>query len=88
MTGGARGYCNHAAGGLRGGALPGAGYGRGFGRGYGYGRGYGRGYYPAQAAPYYGAPGDEAAALKAEAEYLKGALDRINQRVTELEKKD
>ncbi|OQY02992.1 MAG: hypothetical protein B6I22_12530 [Desulfobacteraceae bacterium 4572_123] len=94
MTGGARGYCNPATraaaanAGFPGGAGYGRGYGRGNGRGFGrgYGAGYGRGYYPPQAAPYYGAAGNETADVKAEADDLKRVLDTINERLAALEK--
>jgi len=87
MTGGARGYCNPAAGGLRANANRGFGYGRGFGGNRGFGRGYGRGYYPPPAPLYYGGTGDEAAAIKTETDYLKETLDAINKRLEALEKK-
>ncbi len=92
MTGGARGYCNPAtratvasANFPRGGGYGRGGYGRGFGRGYG--RGYGAGYYPVQAAPYYGGTEGDAAATKAETDYLKETLNSINERLAALEKK-
>ncbi|MBW2593728.1 MAG: DUF5320 domain-containing protein [Deltaproteobacteria bacterium] len=88
MTGGARGYCNPAGGDIRANIPRGGGYGRGYGRGFGrgYGAGYGRGYYPPQAAPYYGAAGNETADVKAEADDLKRVLDTINERLAALEK--
>lgn len=102
MTGGARGYCNPAAG-----YAPrygtGFGYGRGMGRGRGFGAGFGRGYArgfgPRGYAPVPGAvpppaygynypmdAGQELNMLKSEAEGLKQALDDIHQRIGELEK--
>ena len=72
--------------GFRGGYGPGHGRGLGYGRWLGYGRGYG-GY------PFVGVsavPVDtdaETAMLKAQADSMKNALDAINSRIDELEKK-
>ncbi len=67
--------------------------GRGFGRGFRRGRGWGGNWYaaPASAVPYpsaYPQPTaqQEADTLKNEAEYLKGTLENINKRISELEK--
>ena len=77
----------------------GGGFGRGFGRGAGFGRGRGRGgwgqgglypaypVYPAQpyaAVPY--TPEQEMSDLKAQATQLQDTLQRINDRLDELEK--
>ena len=100
MTGGRRGFCNPATAGYLP-AYGGYGYGRGLGmrRGFrggygpGWGRGYGRGYgwYP----PAFGAgyppvypmgAASEIDMLKEQADYMKNALDAINQRIDALEK--
>ena len=97
MTGGARGFCNSPASGY---ARPygrGMGFGRGVRGGYGAAMGMKRGigrsfgwcrWYP----PAYGSDDsfDQAAEinmLKAEADVMKNALDSINQRIEDLEKK-
>ena len=94
MTGGARGLCNSAtAAGARffsGGFAGGSRIRGGFGRGRGWVRGLGRGYrfYTPAAGP-----GDsvdtagELAALRNEADTLKGSLDAVIRRIDELEKK-
>jgi hypothetical protein len=43
---------------------------------------------PAAGAPPVGAPVDEAAALKAQAEWLRGELDAIDQRLQEMEQQE
>ncbi len=75
-------------------------WGRGFGRGaWGFGRGWGRfgfwgrpGYGPGWFGPFgyggaaaYGAPPDEAQALREEEAYLKSQLEAVQQRLSELE---
>ena len=78
----------------------GRGYGRGFGRGMG--RGYGRAYWPTNSYPVtpppvaYGGgfyqplvePKQEMEMLAEEAKYLKGQLEEINKRVSELKEKE
>jgi len=78
----------------------GFGYGRGFGRGMG--RGYGRAYWPISSYPVsppsvaYGGgfyqtpvePKQEMEMLTEDAKALKGQLDSINKRITELEKSE
>ena len=78
----------------------GFGYGRGFGRGMG--RGYGRAYWPVNSYPvspppvaygggFYQAPIEpkqEMEMLAEDAKALKGQLDSINKRITELEKSE
>jgi len=95
MTGGARGLCNPADTGYARGYGYGRGmaYGRGFRGGFGAGRGMrrgvGAGRYPqAGASPAYPFnETNELDMLKAQASDLKGALDEINHRITELEKR-
>lgn len=91
MTGRAAGYC--AGYGAPGFANPIPQRGFGFGRGFRGGRGWGGyGYAPQAAPPPYPAAyaqptaQQETDALKNEAEYLKGALDDVNKRISELEK--
>ena len=66
------------------------------GRGWGRGRGWGYGVYPMGipgagpaygVPPHYGAPsgGQEAQALRDQAEHLEGTLDEIRKRIAELE---
>jgi len=96
MTGGRRGLCNSESTGY-GTRPPGMfGFGRGMGLGRGFRGGFGRGmgrafgrrfwnlpsYYPV----YEPSPEDELNMLKAEADSVKKSLDRINRRITELEK--
>jgi hypothetical protein len=94
MTGGGRGFCNPATtpgpraffGGYAGGSR----FRSGLGRGRGWRRGLGRGYrfYPPVAG--FDDPVDtagELAALRNEADYLKGSLDEVIRRIDELEKK-
>ena len=94
MTGGGRGFCNPATtpgpraffGGYAGGSR----FRSGLGRGRGWRRGLGRGYrfYPPVAG--FDDPADtagELAALRNEADYLKGSLDAVVRRIDELEKK-
>ena len=95
MTGGGFGYCNPA---YREYGVPygqGFGYGRGLrgGRGFrgGFGRGRGYGWYPPATPPAYGpaypmSAADEINTLKAEAEYMKGSLDAIKNRIEDLER--
>jgi hypothetical protein len=95
MTGGRRGLCNPANIGTGGsyGYGRGMNIGRGFRGGYGPGRGIRRGFcrgfgwYPTVYGPAY--PPDqtnEVDMLKAEADYLKNALDTINKRIEDLER--
>ena len=95
MTGGRRGLCKPANTGTGGsyGYGKGMNIGRGFRGGFGPGRGIRRGirrgfaWYPPVYGPAY--PQDhtnEVDMLKAEADYLKNALDTINKRFEELEK--
>ncbi len=99
MSGGGRGFCNPARSGVGAEFARSYGYGRGmgFGRGfrgsYGPGRGIrqgfckGYGWYPPIYGPTY--PPDqtnEINMLKAEADFMKNALDTINKRIEELEK--
>jgi len=92
MTGGARGFCNPAAGSFRPGFDRGFGYGRGFCRGRGFGRGFGRamgrgyGWQGAGYGPYASQPSGELDALKSQAEYLKVSLEAIAKRIEDLEK--
>ena len=89
MTGGARGYCNPAAGANA--PAPYRGYGPGFGRGRGRGFGYGRGFAAAgpMPVPAYAMPAEqEIGALKAQAGVVKNSLEAINQRIQALETKD
>jgi hypothetical protein len=90
------GFMNPSGGRLR----LGFGYGRGFGRGMG--RGYGRAYWPAYPYPMnptptaYGGvfyqpplePKQEMEMLAEEAKALKGQLEEINKRVSELKEKE
>jgi len=97
MTGRGAGYC--AGYGIPGYAnpIPGRGFGMGWGRGGG-GRGWRHWYYatglPGWArsgyAPYAAPPTreQEAEFLKAQAEWLKGQLDAIGQRIAELEREE
>ncbi len=97
MTGRAAGYCaGYNTPGFAN-PIPGRGFGFGRGRGFGFGRGFrgGRGGGYGYAAPLGYAPQagyaqptaqQEADALKNEAEYLKGTLEDINKRISELEK--
>jgi len=94
------GYMNPSGGRLGLGFGYGRGYGRGFGRGMG--RGYGRAYWPANSYPVssppvaYGGgfyqppiePKQEMEMLAEDAKALKGQLDSINKRITELEKSE
>ena len=94
------GYMNPSGGRLGLGFGYGRGYGRGFGRGMG--RGYGRAYWPANSYPvspppvaygggFYQAPIEpkqEMEMLAEDAKALKGQLDSINKRITELEKSE
>ncbi len=95
MTGGRRGLCNPANTG-NGGIY---GYGRGmnigrgsrgvFGPGRGIRRGFRRGFawYPPEYVPAYSTDQkSEVDMLKAEADYLKNAIDTINKRIEDLEK--
>ena len=94
MTGGGRGYCNPATtpgpGAFVGGYAGGSRIRGGLGRGRGWRRGLGRGYrfYPPAAglADSVDTAG-ELAALRNEADYLKGSLDAVARRIDELEKK-
>ncbi|MEA3349104.1 MAG: DUF5320 domain-containing protein [Chloroflexota bacterium] len=100
MTGRGAGYCSgvnapgFATAPGRGFGRGGAGFGRGFGRGAGFGRGRGGwgqgGVFPAfPAQPYVQtpiAPEQEVGALKAQAAQLQDTLQRINDRLDELEK--
>ncbi len=101
MTGRGAGYCSgvtnapgFATAPGRGFGRGGAGFGRGFGRGAGFGRGRGGwgqgGVYPAYPAqPYAPAPytpEQEVSTLKAQAAQLQNTLQRINERLDELEK--
>ena len=95
LTGGRRGLCNPANTGTGGsyGYGRGMNIGRGFRGGHGPGRGIRRGFYRGFALnpPVYGPayPTDlksEVDMLKAEANYLKNALDTINKRIEDLEK--
>ena len=101
MTGRAAGYCAGYP--MPGFANPiaGRGYGFGFGRGMGYGFRGGRGgrwgmphsawygYGMPYAMPYYATPTQEqeVETLRGQAEYFKSALDEIQERINELEKK-
>jgi hypothetical protein len=76
------------------GRYSGGGFGRGgWGRGrFGGWGGWGRGYGPARFGPFgpggaaaYGAPPDEAQALRDEEAYLRSQLDAVQQRLSELE---
>jgi hypothetical protein len=94
------GYMNPYGGRLGLGFGYGRGYGRGFGRGMG--RGYGRAYWPANSysvspppVAYGGGfyqptiePKQEMEMLAEEAKVLKGQLETINKRITELEKSE
>ena len=99
MTGGRRGLCNPAYAGIGAPFSGRYGYGRGMGFGYGFRggcgfgrgfrRGFGRGFagYPPVSQPAY--PMDQTSEinmLKAEADYMKDALDTINKRIDDLEK--
>ena len=102
MTGRGAGYCSGtnapgfaaAPGRGFGRGWGGAGFGRGFGRGAGFGRGRGGwgqgGIYPAYPAqPYASAPytpEQEVSTLKAQSTQLQDTLQRINERLDELEK--
>ncbi len=99
MTGGARGFCNPAAAGIRStfygraGVRRGLGLGRGFrggmGRGLRTGFGRGFGWIPNPYAPPYPSAMDAASELdllKAQASFLKNTLDAISKRMAELEK--
>jgi len=94
------GYMNPSGGRLGLGFGYGRGYGRGFGRGMG--RGYGRAYWPANSYPVspppvaYGGgfyqptiePKQEMEMLAEDAKALKGQLEEINKRVSELKEKE
>lgn len=95
MTGGARGRCNPSGTGISAG---GYGYGRGmaYGRnfrgdfmpGRGMRRGFAAGWYPRSGpASIYPEESDELNMLKAQADDIKGTLNEINRRISELEKK-
>lgn len=97
MTGGTRGFCNPVGTGY---AAGGYGYGRGmaYGRGFrggvapgrGMRRGMAAGWYP-QSVPASANPLDEAnelSMLKAQASDMKGVLDDIYRRISELEKNE
>lgn len=90
MTGGGRGFCNPYMGGMRAPFM-----GRGFGRGFGMGRGMGRWWMgrmlsPAGAGmPPFGAPvtpEQEREFLRSQAQALKEELNRIDTRISELER--
>jgi len=96
MTGGARGRCNSSGTGI---AAGGYGYGRGMANGRNFrgdfmsGRGMRRGFtagcYPRSvpASIYSEASSGELNMLKAQAEDMRGALEEISRRISELEKK-
>ena len=90
MTGGGRGFCNPYMGGMRTPFM-----GRGFGRGFGMGRGMGRWWmgrmlFPAGAGMLpFGSPvtpDQEREFLRSQAQALKEELNRIDNRVSELER--
>jgi hypothetical protein len=94
MTGGRRGFCNPATtpgpGAFVGDYAGGSRIRSGFGRGRGWRRGFGRGYgFYSPTAGFDDSvdTAGELAALRNEADYLKGSLDAINRRINELEKK-
>jgi hypothetical protein len=94
MTGGRRGFCNPATtpgpGAFVGGFAGGSRIRRGLGRGRGWRGGFGREYKfysPAAVLDDSVDTAGELAALRNEADYLKGSLDAINRRINELEKK-
>jgi hypothetical protein len=94
MTGGGRGFCNPATTQVRSAFVGGyAGVSRirgGLGRGRGWRCGLGRGYrfYPPAAGLEASVDtAGELAALRNEADYLKGSLDAVIRRIDELEKK-
>ena len=94
MTGGKRGFCNPATtpgprafvGGCAGGLRIRSGLGRGRGWRRGFGRGY-RFYSQATGLDYSVDSAAELAALRNEADYLKGSLDAVNRCIDELENK-
>jgi hypothetical protein len=67
-----------------GGGFGGGGWGRGRFGGWGYGPGF-FGPFASGGAAAYGAPPDEAQALRDEEAYLKSQLDAVQQRLSELE---
>ena len=90
MTGGGRGFCNPYMGGMRSPFM-----GRGFGRGFGMGRGMGRWWmgrmlFPAGAGmPPFWSPmtqEQEREFLRSQAQALKEELNRIDNRISELER--
>jgi len=101
MTGGRWGYCNPVRAGRMPVYSGGYGYGRGLGlrRGFrcrydsGMGRGYGHpyGWYPPATGPFYPPVYPQPASgeidrLKAQADFMKNALDEINRRIDALKK--
>ena len=95
MTGGGKGFCsptNAEIGTRFAGRYEygrGMGFGYGFRGGYGFGRGFRRGF--GWNPPVYGSmvPTDQTSEInmmKAEADYMKNALNEINKRISELEK--
>jgi len=90
MTGGGRGFCNPYMGGMRA-PFMGRGFGRGFGMGRGMGRWWmGRMFFPAGTGmPPFGSPmtqEQEREFLRSQAQALKEELNRIDNRVSELER--
>lgn len=83
MTGRKAGYCNGFS--VPGYANPGRGRGMFMRRGFSNGRGFGRGWWPVQQVQPQYTREDELAMLKNESQYMEDAMNRLKERIDELE---